>query len=84
MADYSQHDSPIPHDLRASRSRKLTPAREKTIRGRFIGREEAAWRDEFNTRCIHEVPAVQGRDPRIVLATFIGYSPEDPEVAVWS
>ena len=38
----------------------------------------------FNTRCIHEVTAVQGRDPRIVLATFIGYSPEDPEVAVWS
>jgi hypothetical protein len=38
----------------------------------------------FNTRCIHEVPAVQGQDPRIVLATFIGYSPEQEEVAVWS
>jgi ADP-ribose pyrophosphatase YjhB (NUDIX family) len=38
----------------------------------------------FNTRCIHEVPAVQGRDPRIVLATFIGYSPEEPVVDVWS
>jgi carrier-protein-independent halogenase WelO5-like protein len=38
----------------------------------------------FNTRCIHEVPAVEGRDPRIVLATFIGYSPHDPEIAVWS
>jgi hypothetical protein len=38
----------------------------------------------FNTRCIHEVPAVQGRDPRIVLATFIGYSPEEEEVAVWA
>jgi hypothetical protein len=38
----------------------------------------------FNTRCIHEVPAVQGRDPRIVLATFIGYSPDQEEVAVWS
>jgi hypothetical protein len=38
----------------------------------------------FNTRCIHEVPAVQGSDPRIVLATFIGYSPELPEVDVWS
>jgi hypothetical protein len=38
----------------------------------------------FNTRCIHEVPAVQGQGPRTVLATFIGYGPDDPEVAVWS
>jgi hypothetical protein len=38
----------------------------------------------FNTRGIHEVPAVEGKDPRIVLATFIGYSPEDPEILVWS
>jgi hypothetical protein len=38
----------------------------------------------FNTRLIHEVPAVQGDQPRIVLATFIGYSHEDPEVWVWS
>jgi hypothetical protein len=38
----------------------------------------------FNTRCIHEVPAVQGADPRIVLATFIGYSPDEAEVGVWS
>jgi hypothetical protein len=38
----------------------------------------------FNTRLIHEVPAVQGDQPRIVLATFIGYSPADPEVWVWS
>lgn len=38
----------------------------------------------FNTRCIHEVPAIQGRQPRIVLAVFIGYSPEDGEVFVWS
>lgn len=38
----------------------------------------------FNTRLIHEVPAVQGEQPRIVLATFIGYSPDDPEVWVWS
>jgi hypothetical protein len=38
----------------------------------------------FNTRCIHEVPAVQGTDPRIVLATFIGYSPEASTVEVWS
>lgn len=38
----------------------------------------------FNTRCIHEVPAVQGRSPRIVLATFIGYSPDDDDVYVWS
>lgn len=38
----------------------------------------------FNTRLIHEVPAVEGDAPRIVLATFIGYSPDDPEVYVWS
>lgn len=38
----------------------------------------------FNTRCIHEVPAIRGKRPRIVLAVFIGYSPEDSEVFVWS
>jgi hypothetical protein len=38
----------------------------------------------FNTRCIHEVPGVAGDQPRAVLATFIGYSPHDPEVFVWS
>ena len=38
----------------------------------------------FNTRCIHEVPAVEGSRARIVLAVFIGYSPDDSEVYVWS
>lgn len=38
----------------------------------------------FNTRCIHEVPAVEGTDPRIVLAVFIGWSDDDGEVYVWS
>lgn len=38
----------------------------------------------FNTRCIHEVPAVQGTCARIVLAVFIGYSPDDDEIYVWS
>lgn len=38
----------------------------------------------FNTRCIHEVPAIQGDLPRVVLAVFIGYSPEHQEVFVWS
>jgi hypothetical protein len=38
----------------------------------------------FNTQLIHEVPGVAGELPRIVLATFIGYSPDDPEVFVWS
>lgn len=38
----------------------------------------------FNTRCIHEVPAIQGDLPRIVLAVFIGYAPEQKEVSVWS
>ncbi|MCZ6632227.1 MAG: hypothetical protein O7G87_02415 [bacterium] len=38
----------------------------------------------FNTRLIHEVPAIEGNDPRIVLAVFIGYSPNDPDIYVWS
>ncbi len=38
----------------------------------------------FNTRCIHEVPPVQGTRARIVLAVFIGYSPDDDEIFVWS
>ncbi|NKB66569.1 MAG: hypothetical protein GKR89_05875 [Candidatus Latescibacteria bacterium] len=38
----------------------------------------------FNTQCIHEVPAVAGTQPRIVLAVFIGYAPEDGEIYVWS
>lgn len=38
----------------------------------------------FNTRSIHEVPAVQGGDPRVVLAVFIGYSEDDGEIYVWS
>jgi hypothetical protein len=38
----------------------------------------------FNTRLIHEVPAVQGRDPRVVLAVFIGYNPGDSEIFVWA
>jgi len=38
----------------------------------------------FNTRCIHEVPPVKGTRARIVLAVFVGYSPDDNEVFVWS
>lgn len=38
----------------------------------------------FNTRCIHEVPGVDGDDPRIVLATFVGYSSDRDEIFVWS
>jgi hypothetical protein len=38
----------------------------------------------FNTRSIHEVPGVDGREPRIVLATFIGYSSGRDEIFVWS
>ena len=38
----------------------------------------------FNTRLVHEVPALEGSSPRVVLAVFIGYSPDDPEVFVWS
>ena len=38
----------------------------------------------FNTQCIHEVPALLGKSPRIVLAVFVGYSPDDDEMLVWS
>ena len=38
----------------------------------------------FNTGCIHEVPGIDGEDARVVLATFIGYSEDDPEIYVWS
>jgi len=38
----------------------------------------------FNTRMIHEVPGLAGVDPRIVLATFIGYSADREEIFVWS
>lgn len=38
----------------------------------------------FNTRCIHEVPGLAGLMPRIVLATFIGYSSDRDEIFVWS
>jgi hypothetical protein len=38
----------------------------------------------FNTGLIHEVPALEGDDPRVVLAVFIGYSEDDPEIFVWS
>ena len=38
----------------------------------------------FNTHCIHEIPPLDGDNPRAVLATFIGYSPGDPEIFVWA
>ena len=38
----------------------------------------------FNSRMIHEVPAVPGPSNRIVLAVFIGYSPECDDIFVWS
>jgi hypothetical protein len=38
----------------------------------------------FNTGLIHEVPGVPGDLPRVVLATFIGYSEDEPDVMVWS
>ena len=38
----------------------------------------------FNTGCIHEVPAASGKDARIVLAMFIGYSPDNDLIHVWS
>lgn len=38
----------------------------------------------FNTRHVHEVPAVAGDDPRIVLAIFIGYNEGDSDIFVWA
>ena len=38
----------------------------------------------FNPIQVHEVPIIQGTTPRIVLATFLGFSEEDPQVYVWS
>ncbi len=38
----------------------------------------------FNTRLIHEVPAVQGREPRVVLAVFMGFTSSDDEIFVWA
>ncbi|MFN8445431.1 MAG: hypothetical protein U0175_31870 [Caldilineaceae bacterium] len=38
----------------------------------------------FNTCCVHEIPPLDGDDPRAVLATFIGYSPDDREIFVWA
>ena len=38
----------------------------------------------FNTRLVHEVPAILGDQARVVLAVFIGYSADDREVLVWS
>lgn len=38
----------------------------------------------FNTRSIHEVPGIAGELPRVVLATFIGYSQDRNEIFVWS
>ena len=39
----------------------------------------------FNAGLLHEVPMIPaGGTPRIVLATFIGFSEHDPEIYVWS
>lgn len=38
----------------------------------------------FNSQCIHEIPAIDGDNPRAVLAVFIGYSEEDDEIFVWA
>lgn len=38
----------------------------------------------FNTRLIHEVPGLKSQDPRVVLATFIGYSSDRDDMFIWS
>ncbi|MCC7204827.1 MAG: hypothetical protein IT441_07085 [Phycisphaeraceae bacterium] len=38
----------------------------------------------FKSEGVHEVPGFTGDRPRIVMATFFGYSPDLPEIYVWS
>ena len=38
----------------------------------------------FYSETVHEVPFVVGSTPRVVLASFIGMSEDDPEVFLWS
>ncbi len=38
----------------------------------------------FNSHRLHEAPRFTGNRPRIVLATFFGYTDNDPEIFVWS
>ena len=38
----------------------------------------------FRADSPHAIPRFIGQTPRITMATFIGYSPEDPDVFVWS
>ncbi|MBT3343809.1 MAG: hypothetical protein HN712_30235 [Gemmatimonadetes bacterium] len=38
----------------------------------------------FNTRLIHEVPAVEGSNPRIVLAVFVGFNEAESDIWVWA
>ena len=38
----------------------------------------------FCPEFVHEIPFVQGETPRIVLAAFFGWSPDDDEMFVWS
>ena len=38
----------------------------------------------FRSDVPHRIPGFAGQRPRITLATFIGYSPCDPEIMVWS
>ncbi len=38
----------------------------------------------FNSHYLHEAPCFTGNRPRIVLATFFGYTDDDPEIFVWS
>ena len=38
----------------------------------------------FNSGGVHEVSQIAGDQPRIVLAVFIGYSPDEDNIYVWS
>ena len=38
----------------------------------------------FDCGCVHEVAALPGNQPRIVLAAFIGYTEEDDEIFIWA
>ena len=38
----------------------------------------------FNAELVHEAPLFTGHRPRMVMATFFGYSPDDHQIMVWS
>ena len=52
---------------------------------RVINERRREWHELVdNAQRLHEVPAFVGNLPRVVMATFFGYSAKEFEVFVWS